>query len=457
MFSVVNNIHFVGIGGIGMSGIAEILLNQGFNVSGSDMNISDNTEYLIKKGAKVFIGHHPENVSDAEVVVYSSAVDPYENIETKTAIEQNIPIIKRSQMLAEVSKLKYSLAVAGTHGKTTTSSMAGLIFIEAGIDPTVIVGGRLKDFGGTNARLGDGEWTVIEADEYDRSFLSLDPAIAIINNIELDHVDIYSDYNDVLDTFAEFANKVPFYGFIAVCLDDKGVKDILNKINKKVITFGLTRMCDYRAENIENTKLGVEFDVIEFGANIGRVKLNIPGEHNIKNALATITVSRQLKIDMSKIISALENFNGVLRRFDRKGVAKEITVIDDYAHHPSEIRSTLNALRQNTDQRIVCAFQPHTYTRTQALYKDFAASFDNADVLLIADVYPAREKPIEGITGKLIADEAKLYGHKNVKYYQNIEEIKDALDDVLLPGDVFITMGAGNICNVADFWIEKNS
>lgn len=456
MFSIVKNIHFVGIGGIGMSGIAEILINQGFNVSGSDMSESDNTDYLKRKGAEIFIGHSAENIKNAEVVVFSSAVNPEKNDETIAARERNIPLIKRSQMLAEVSKLKYSIAVAGTHGKTTTTSMAGLMMIEAGYDPTVIVGGRLKDFGGTNARLGDGEWTVIEADEYDRSFLSLDPAVAVINNIELDHVDIYSDYDDVLNTFTEFANKVPFYGFMALGIDDKGVKDILSRINKKIVTFGLSRICDYRAENISFSEAGSEFDVIEFDKIIGKAVLNIPGEHNIKNALAAIAVGRQLSIPADIIFKSLQNFKGVLRRFDRKGVAAGISVIDDYAHHPSEVKATLNALRKSSDSRIVCAFQPHTYTRTQALYREFAGSFENADVLLVTDVYPAREAPIEGVSGKLIANEAKILGHKNVRYFNNLNELKSSLKEILQPGDTFITLGAGNICNVADYWIENN-
>lgn len=457
MFSVVKNIHFVGIGGIGMSGIAEILIDRGFNVSGSDLNKSNNTEYLENKGAKVFYGHSAENILDAEVVVFSSAVNPHNNPETKAAIEKNIPIIKRSQMLAEVSKLNYSLAVAGTHGKTTTTSMMGLILIEAGYDPTVIVGGRLKDFGGTNARLGKGEWTVMEADEYDRSFLHLDPSISIITNLELEHVDIYKDYDDISNTFAEFANKVPFYGFISICLDDKGNKDILSKINKKIITYGLSRLCDYRADNIINSNSTVEFDVIEFNNKIGRVKLNVPGEHNVSNALGTISVARKLGIDTQSIISALQNFHGVLRRFDNKGEFAGVIVIDDYAHHPTEVKATLEAIRKSWDRRIVCAFQPHTYTRTQALYKDFAASFDNADELIITDVYPAREKPIQGIDGSLIAKEAALYGHKNVTYISKIDDLKNQLKDFLKSGDILVTMGAGNIVNVADYWVEINS
>jgi UDP-N-acetylmuramate--alanine ligase len=334
--------------------------------------------------------------------------------------------------------------------------MVGLILIKAGIDPTVIVGGRLKDFGGTNARLGNGEWSVFEADEYDRSFLNLDPSIAIINNVELEHIDIYKDYQDVLDTFTEFANMVPFYGFVAVCPDDKGIKDILAGINKKVVTFGLSRLCDFRAENIEYAASRSTFDIIEYGEKIGRMTLSVPGEHNIRNALGAVSAARTMDIEPNVIIEALEEFTGVYRRFDMKGDAGGVTVIDDYAHHPSEVSATLNSIRKGWDRRIVCAFQPHTYTRTQSLYKDFAASFDNADVLLITDVYPAREKPIEAVTGELIAKEAVLYGHKNVHYFRTLDELQQELSDILKPGDIFITMGAGNICNAADNWLKNN-
>jgi UDP-N-acetylmuramate--alanine ligase len=276
IFSTVKNIHFVGIGGIGMSGIAEILLNQGFNISGSDMKSSENTEYLENLGAKVFIGHAKENIEEAEVVVYSSAVDPNLNPETSAAIKKGIPTIKRAVMLAEVARLNYCLAISGTHGKTTTTSMLGLILIKAGIDPTVIVGGRLRDFGGTNARLGKGEWTVVEADEYDRSFLQLSPTIAVINNIESDHLDIYKDINDIKNTFTEFANMVPFYGLVALGMDDPGVKEILSSINKKVVTFGLSRHSDYIAENINYKNGGISFIVKEYGKILGEITIKIP-------------------------------------------------------------------------------------------------------------------------------------------------------------------------------------
>jgi len=451
MFSTVKNVHFVGIGGIGMSGIAEILINQGFQVSGSDLSSSEITEHLQSLGANIYIGHNESNIRDAEVVVYSSAVAPKNNPETSAAIERNIPLIRRAEMLAEVSRLNYCLAISGTHGKTTTTSMIGLIMIKAGIDPTVIVGGRLRDFGGTNARLGNGEWTVVEADEYDRSFLQLFPTIAVINNIEPEHLDIYKDFDDLKDTFSLFASKVPFYGFAALGIDDPGVKAIYSRINKKVITYGLSRNCDIRAENIEYIGNSTIANILEYGEFIGKIELKIPGEHNLRNALAAITIARQLGISFDTISASLNEFSGVYRRFDIKGVTNnDILVIDDYAHHPSEVKATLKAGRNTCNRRIVAIFQPHTYTRTKELCNDFAASFDEADVIVISDVYPARELPIEGVDGKLIADATANYGHKNVIYIPLLNDVERQLDNILKNGDMLITLGAGNVCNIAD-------
>ena len=450
MFKSVLRIHFVGIGGIGMSGIAEILQNQGFTITGSDIAVNENTTYLEKLGVKVFYGHSPENINGAEVVVYSSAVNINENPELIEAKKQGIPILRRAEMLAEISRLKYSIAVAGTHGKTTTTSMIGLILIEAGLDPTVIVGGRLKDFGGTNARLGNGNWIVVEADEYDRSFLQLLPTIAVVNNIEPEHMDIYRDYNDLLDTFSNFSNKIPFYGFVAVGLDDNGVKDLIPNLNKKVLSYGLTRNADFRADNIQKFSIGTQYDLLYKGDFIEKVTLNIPGIHNVKNSLAAITVAHQIGIDPKIYVKALSKFNGVYRRFDIKGEARGVIVVDDYAHHPTEIQSTLQAARKGWDRRIIAVFQPHTYTRTQKFYKEFARSFDDADVVVITDVYPARELPIEGVDGKLIADNAIKYGHKNVFYIPNFDEILPFLQQFVKENDMVITIGAGNIVRIAD-------
>lgn len=453
MFKSVKRIHFVGIGGIGMSGIAEILLSEGFEVSGSDMAVSQNTEAIRNAGAIVQIGHRAENIEGAEVVVYSSAVKIQDNPETKAALEKGIPLIRRAEMLAEVSRLKYNLSISGTHGKTTTTSMIGLILINAGIDPTVIVGGRLRDFGGTNARLGKGNWTIVEADEYDRSFLQLLPTIAIVNNIEAEHLDIYKDYDDILSTFTEFANKVPFYGFVAMGLDDKGVKSILRKVNKKVVTFGLNKNADYRADNIIQDSMSLKCKVYEYDNFLGDLEINVPGIHNLKNALGAITVARKMGVDKDTIFNSLRDFKGVYRRFDIRGEVNGVIVVDDYAHHPTEVKSCLNAAA-GFNRRIVAAFQPHTYTRTKELYHDFAQSFDEADVLIVTDVYPARELPIEGVDGKLIANECIAMGHKNVIYIPTVKEVKEQIKDILKPGDLFLTIGAGNICDVADYLCE---
>lgn len=450
MFKSVNNIHFVGIGGIGMSGIAEILQNQGFHVSGSDIGINENTTYLEKLGVKVYLGHNAENVHNAEVVVYSSAVNVGENPEIIEAQKLGIPVLRRAEMLAEISRMKYSIAIAGTHGKTTTTSMIGLILIEAGFDPTVIVGGRLKDFGGTNARLGNGNWIVVEADEYDRSFLQLLPTIAVVNNIEPEHMDIYKDYDDLLETFTSFSNKIPFYGFLAAGLDDSGVKDILPFVNKKIISYGISRNADFRANNIESSPLGIQYDLLLDGEYLGKVKLNIPGIHNIKNSLAAITVAKKIGIPTDVCIEALAKFNGVYRRFDVKGESKGIMVIDDYAHHPTEIQATLQAARSGWNRRIIAVFQPHTYTRTQKFFKEFARAFDDADIVIVTDVYPARELPIKGVDGKLIANNMIKYGHKNVYYIPKFDDILPYLQDLVKENDIVITIGAGNIVRISD-------
>jgi UDP-N-acetylmuramate--alanine ligase len=450
MFSSVKKIHFVGIGGIGMSAIAEILLTQGFSVSGSDMAQSENTDYMASLGAKIFIGHDAKNIEDTEVVVYSSAVHPNDNPETLEAVKRNLPLLRRAEMLAEVTRLNYCLAVSGTHGKTTTTSISGLTMIKASMDPTVIVGGRLSGLGGSNARLGKGDWTVVEADEYDRSFLQLLPTVAIINNVEAEHLDIYKDFDDLKNTFVDFANKVPFYGFVAVCLDDAGIKDILPRIKKKVITFGLSRHCDVRADNISYSERSTNCDVYEFGKFAGKMTLNIPGEHNVRNALAAITVARQMGIEFELIAGALAEFSGVYRRFEIKADNKGIMVIDDYAHHFTEISATLIAARKGWNRRIIGVFQPHTYTRTAAFYKDFGRAFDEADLLFVTDVYPAREEPIEGITGKLIADAAIQSGHRNVIYVEDKNNLYDEVMKVMQKGDIIVTMGAGDIWKTAN-------
>lgn len=448
-FSSVRHIHFVGIGGSGMSGIAEILLSQGFIVSGSDLAQSSVTEHLTAQGAGVFIGHRAENIEGAEVVVYSSAVRPADNPETKAALERKIPVIRRAEMLSEVSRLKYTLAIAGTHGKTTTTSMCGLVMMKAAMDPTVIVGGRLTGLGGSNARLGCGDWIVLEADEYDRSFLQLLPTIAVVTNIEADHLDIYSDLDDIKGAFTEFANKVPFYGSALVCLDDPGVRDVMPLIKRVIVTYGTTPQCDVRASNISYSERSSSYDLTYRGEPLGRIVLNVPGNHNVLNSLAACGVALQCGVPADVIRQGLAEFGGVYRRFEIKGeTAGGVLVIDDYAHHPTEILATLEAARKGWDRRIVAVFQPHTYTRTRDFYREFATSFDNADVIILTDVYAAREEPIEGVSGRLIADAARDAGHRHVFYAERLEDVSELLAQVLRSGDILLTMGAGDVWRV---------
>ena len=450
MFFKIKKIHFIGIGGIGMSGIAEILINKGFTISGSDMYPSDNTEHLSKLGAEILIGHNAENIKDVELVVYSSAVNLDTNPEIIEAKKQNIPIIRRAEMLAELSRLTYTIAIAGTHGKTTTTSILSLILIRAGIDPTAIVGGRLKDLGGTNARLGNGEWTIVEADEYDRSFLQLTPTIALINNIETEHLDIYSDFNDLLETFIKFANMTPFYGFIAVGNDCAGVKEALPNFRKKVITFGLNDSADYQAKNIHYSGFSSRCDVYEYGNLLGSMTLNVPGEHNIKNALGAVLIARQFDIGFELIESVISEFHGAFRRFDVKGEKNGITIIDDYAHHPTEIAATLKGTKNYTGRRIIAVFQPHTFTRIRDFYKDFATAFNDADKVYITDIYPAREEPIEGVTSQIIIDEAKKNGTNNMILVSDKEELYNSLMKELKANDILLTLGAGDIWKLGD-------
>ncbi|MBI2793692.1 MAG: UDP-N-acetylmuramate--L-alanine ligase [Ignavibacteria bacterium] len=447
-FSSIKHVHLVGIGGIGMSGIAEILLSQGFTVSGSDLQRTNATDYLAQRGARIAIGHDAINIAEADVVVYSSAVRPLQNPETLAAVRNSIPIIRRAEMLAELSRLNYCLAIAGTHGKTTTTSMCGLVLMKAEMDPTVIVGGRLKGLGGSNARLGGGDWIVLEADEYDRSFLQLLPTIAVITNIEADHLDIYSDLDDIKQAFIQFANKVPFYGTACVCLDDPGVRSIIPEINKVIISFGLSADSDVRASSLEFSERTSTFTLVYRGEELGRITLNVPGEHNVRNALAACAAGLVCNISFELIRDALADFSGVYRRFEIKGETSGILIVDDYAHHPTELRCVLAAAKQGWKRRIVAVFQPHTYTRTRDFFNEFATSFCDADVLVLTDVYAAREAPIDGINGKLIADAARLAGHAEVYYEPDKNRVADALKSIVQTGDMVITLGAGDIWKV---------
>lgn len=439
----VRKIHFIGIGGSGMNGIAELLLNQGYTITGSDLKENQATVRLRELGAKVYIGHSEENVKDVDVVVYSSAVR-MDNPEILKAKQLNIPIIPRGEMLAELMRFKYAVAVAGSHGKTTTTSMIGTILGLSGLDPTVVIGGKLSTFG-SNAKLGRGEFLVAESDESDGSFLRLTPTIVTINNIDLEHIGFYKGLEDIKDAFITFANKVPFYGAVALNIDDDNIRSILPRIEKKVIKFGLSEDANIRAENIELIDGRYRFKVKDYPY----IHLSIPGKHNVYNALAAISVSLELGVPFCVIKEALENFKNAGRRFEIK-FDKDITIIDDYAHHPTEIMATLSAARDYyPNRRIIAVFQPHRYSRLNALFEDFTQSFDKPDIVIITDIYSAGELPIEGVSGERLAQKIKEK-RDNVFFIDNIDGIKNFVLNILKTGDVIITLGAGNITTLSE-------
>lgn len=435
-----------------MSGIAEILINQGFEVSGSDLQLTEVTNRLQDLGAKIYEGHSAENVKDADVLVYSSAVIP-DNPEVSAASDRNVPIIKRAEMLAETMRMHYGIGIAGTHGKTTTTSMVGLTLTEGGIDPTIIVGGKLSGLGGTNARLGNGEFIVVEADEFDRTFLKLTPTIAAITTLESEHLDTYRDLDDIKTAFIEFANKVPFYGFVVICLDEPALQDIIPSINKTIFTYGTTTQADIRAVDLEFEGFRSRYTALYKGKELGEIKLNIPGVHYVKNSLVAITIGMELGIDFQIIKKALEKFTGVYRRFETK-YKNDVLVLDDYAHHPTETSATLSGIRAAWDRRLVVVFQPHLYSRTKDFYQDFGRSFLNSDLFICTDIYPAREKPIEGVTGEMIANITKKYGHKNVYYIPDKKDVPKKLMELKKNDDIIITMGAGDIWKYGEKFVE---
>ncbi len=438
-----------------MSGMAEILLLKGYKVTGSDSSSGETIPRLREMGAEIAIGHSEENIEGADVVVYTSAVKADNNIETRAALEKGIPVIKRAEMLAELMRIKYGIGIAGTHGKTTTTTLTGHVIQEGNFDPTIMVGGKVHSFSKTNAVVGKGDIFVVEADEFDRTFLRLSPSLGVITNIEADHLDIYDDLDDVKQAFIDFANKVPFYGAIVVCLDDPNVRGILPEIDRRVITYGLTSNAHIRADNISFNHFESTFTVWGDEKEFGTVTLKAPGKHNVKNALAAIAVGLELDIDFENIKSGLERFEGVFRRFQLKADTNAVLVIDDYAHHPTEVQATLSAARKGwEDRRIIAAFQPHLYSRTQDLYKEFGASFFDADICLVTDVYPSREEPIEGVSGKLIADAAKKHGHKSVHYVEDKRELAVELQKMVKKGDIIITMGAGDIYKYGQEFVE---
>jgi UDP-N-acetylmuramate--alanine ligase len=455
MFRRVQHVHFVGIGGIGMSGIAEVLCNLGFRVTGSDAKKSKVTERLEKLGAKIFEGHAAENIGDAHVVVRSTAIRD-DNPEIIEAKERSIPVIPRAEMLAELMRLKrYSVAVAGSHGKTSTTSMITTILGHAGLDPTAVIGGVVGKFE-SNAVLGKSDWLVAEADESDRSFLMLTPTIAIVTNIDREHMDYYEDMMDVRQCFTDFVNKVPFYGAAVLCLDDPNVQAIIPDVKRRRVTYGLTAQADFSAHDIQyNECFGTRFNVWRGTEVLGTVNLNVPGKHNVYNALAAIAVGFELDVPFEKMAEAFATFTNADRRFQFKGEVNGIALIDDYGHHPTEIRATLSAAKNSADnKRIVVIFQPHRYTRTKDLMDEFAVSFNNADLLFVTDIYAASEDPIEGITSEALTEKIKQFGHKNANYIGSIDTAVEKVKDQLQSGDLVITLGAGTIYRVGERLLE---
>ncbi|PYM91463.1 MAG: UDP-N-acetylmuramate--L-alanine ligase [Candidatus Rokuibacteriota bacterium] len=444
MFKRYQQIHFVGIGGSGMSGIAEILVNLGYRVTGSDQRRNDAVERLATLGAKVFIGHRAEHVEGAHVVVYSSAVSR-DNVEVQAARQRQIPTIARAEMLAELMRLKYGIAVAGTHGKTTTTSMIGAVLAEGRFDPTIVVGGRVSSLG-SNARLGQGDYLVAEADESDGSFLKLAPTIAVVTTVDAEHLDHYGTLDAIRDAFVAFVNKVPFYGSAVLCLDQPNIQLLIPRLEKRIITYGLESAADLVARRPHLQGMTSRFEVVQRGAILGECRLQVPGRHNVLNALATIGVALDLEIPFATIQRALEGFSGVQRRFQILGRARGVTVVDDYGHHPAEIRATLAAAKAGFDSRIVTVFQPHRYTRTLHLRQEFLTAFNQADALVVMDIYAAGEPSIPGVTGEDLAEGIRSHGHRDVTYLgSDRARIVQHLAETVRTGDLVITLGAGDV------------
>jgi len=445
--------HFIGIGGAGMSGLAEILLQMGHHVSGSDQQSSPTTDDLAAKGIKIYQGHSAGQVNTADFVIFSSAVHP-ENPEMQEARRRNLSIIRRAEMLGQLMNRKFGIAIAGTHGKTTTTGLIGHMLIEAGLDPTVLVGGRLKEIQ-ANARLGKSEFLVAEADEYDRSFLTLFPRIAILTSLEADHLDIYRDVDDLKETFIRFANQVSFDGSLLVYNDDPNLKDIQSRLQRTVIRYGLLPGADYQAAEIHYYANKTVFNVKAFGFSLGAFETRLPGAHNVKNALAAIATGHELEIHDDLIKRALASYEGVERRFDVKGIFADTMVVDDYAHHPTEVEATLSGARQGWQRRIIAVFQPHLYSRTRDFYREFAAALSPADVVIVCDVYPAREKKMPGISGALIYEELQRNGHQQCLYVPDKSDVPEMIRPLLRGNDMIITMGAGDIFQIADVLVNQ--
>ena len=448
-------IHFVGIGGIGMSGIAEVLLHLGYTVTGSDLMLSDVTTRLQQQGATVYQGHAAAHVQEADVVVLSAAVKP-DNIEVLTARTQHIPVIPRAEMLAELMRMKYGVAVAGTHGKTTTTSLVATVLTYGGLDPTVVIGGRLHSLG-SNAKLGQGEYLVAEADESDGSFLLLSPTISVVTTVDAEHLDFYGDLAAVKRAFTQFINKVPFYGCSVICLDQPHIQNLVPQIHRRFITYGLTSQADYVARDLRFAGPRARFDVFRTGQRLGQFSLNLPGAHNVSNALAAIAVGVELDVPLLTIAQALEEFSGVHRRFDMRGVRDSVTVVDDYGHHPEEIRQTLRAAKAVwPEARLIVVFQPHRYTRTHLLQQEFCTAFYDADALVLLEIYAAGETPLPGVTTTLLYEGLIGHGQREVYYLRERAEVVPFLRRYLRANDILLTLGAGDVWQIGEAFLQTS-
>ncbi len=454
MFFKPQPVHFVGIGGIGMSGLAEILLEMGYPVSGSDLRSSTITDGLAQRGAVIFQGHDAANVGAARGVVVSSAVREG-NPEVVEARRRGLPVIPRGELLAELMRLKFGIAVAGSHGKTTTTSMVAAILTHAGLDPTVVVGGRVGMMGGANARLGKSDYLVVESDESDGSFLKLAPILAVVTNIDREHLDHYANLDEIRRAFTEFVGKVPFYGAAILCMDDENVQQILPGVNRRVVTYGTTAQADLRIAHSSPGHMGSQFQLEFRGRGLGCFRVHVPGAHNVLNAAAAVAVGLELEIPVETIREGLEQFSGVFRRFQVRGVEGGVTVIDDYGHHPTEIRATLAAARECRLQRIHVLFQPHRYTRTHALLDEFARSFHQADSVFVLDIYAASEPPIEGVTSQALVERIQAFGHRAAHYAGSMDAGIAAVIDSAREGDAILTLGAGSIAHAGDALLDR--
>jgi UDP-N-acetylmuramate--alanine ligase len=449
-----HKIHFVGIGGIGMSGIAEVLLNLGYAVSGSDLQESDATKRLRSLGARVFVGHQEENLAgNPSVAVISTAVK-YSNPEVLEARRRHIPVIPRAEMLAELMRMKYGIAVAGSHGKTTTTSMVAAVLSTAGLDPTMVIGGRVHMFG-ANARMGEGDILVAEADESDGSFLLLSPTIAVVTNIDKEHMDFHQTMEHLSESFLTFINKVPFYGLAVLCIDDANVLGLAPKVRKRFTTYGLSSEADFTAQDLKMSAAGVEFRALHRGKSLGKLRVRLPGRHSATNALAAVAVARELEIPFAKVRAALGAFTGIHRRFEVKGEPRGVLVIDDYGHHPAEIRATIGAIRDSWKRPLTVIFQPHRFTRTRDLFDEFLSAFEGADRLVLTEIYAAGEDPIAGVTGDALYQAIKRKGHIDVEFIPEKSEIASQLAGTLKRGDIALTLGAGDIYKVGESLVES--